>query len=451
MHEKILIIDDDENMCRMIQDYFKRKNYDIDWELDPDKAFQSIMNNDYKLILLDIQIPLMDGIQLCEKIVSNRPGIPVIIITAFGNFENAVRALRSGAYNFLTKPVDLTYLEISIKKALEYYELKEQIKILSTKLEKIEIRDNIIGESTAMKKIYDLIGKIAKTETAILITGESGTGKELIAKTIHQNSNRKNELFITLNTSTLPENLLESELFGYKKGSFTDAKEDREGIFIQSDKGTIFLDEIGDMPINLQPKLLRVLEEKKVRPIGSGKEITVDVRIISATNQDIEKLMKDGKFREDLFYRLNVIKIEIPPLRERGNDILNLSQYFINQFSHKFNKEVKGLLSKTAEKLLYYNWPGNVRELRNTIERAVALTKFDNLTLEDLPENIKDYKSQNKLNHIHNEEFITLDELEKRHITDVLKSCKNNYSKVSRILGIDRTTLYRKIKQYKLE
>lgn len=270
MNEKILIIDDDENMCRMIEDYLKRKNYDLNWELEPDKAFQSIMNNEYKLILLDIQIPLMDGIELCEKIVSNRPDIPVIIITAFGNFENAVRALRSGAYNFLTKPVDLIFLEISIKKALEYYELKEQLKILNNKLEKIEVRDNIIGESPVMKKIYDLIGKIASTETAILLTGESGTGKELIAKTLHQNSSRKNEPFITLNASTLPENLLESELFGYKKGSFTDAKEDREGIFVQADKGTLFLDEIGDMPINLQPKLLRVLEEKKIRPIGTG-------------------------------------------------------------------------------------------------------------------------------------------------------------------------------------
>jgi DNA-binding NtrC family response regulator len=309
----------------------------------------------------------------------------------------------------------------------------------------------LLGESPVMLELKELMARVAESQASVLVTGESGTGKEVVARLLHQKGSRADHPFLALNCAAMPEHLIESELFGHVRGAFTDAKADKVGLFVQANRGTLFLDEIGDMPLSLQPKLLRVLEERKVRPVGGGKEIPIDLRLISATHRDLEDAIVQGQFREDLYFRLNVIQMALPPLRARGNDVLLIAQSFVEAFAKQAGKAVVGLSPEAAERLLSYAWPGNVRELRNAIERAVALTRHENITVDDLPERIRAYKVSHVLVASHDpEELVNLAEVEKRYIARVLGAVGGNKTTAARILGIDRTTLYKKLQQYKI-
>ena len=449
MPGRILIVDDSQSMCEMIEADMRKRGFDPSWYLSAKEAFSAMKDEDFDVVLTDLQMPGMDGVELCERIVTNRPDVPVVVITAFGSMETAVAALRAGAYDFVTKPMEMDMLAFTVKRAVNHRSLQEKVKKLSEALEQSKRFEELLGESVPMKKLYDQIERIADSEVSVLISGESGTGKELVAQALHNKSRRHAGQFVGVNCAALPETLLESELFGHTKGAFTDAKAERKGLFLQADGGTLFLDEIGAFPLPLQPKLLRALEEHSVRPVGSDKEVSFDVRIIAGTNRDLEAAIEESRFRDDLFYRINVIQVELPPLRSRGTDILLLAQHFLEQSAARSNKQVVEISDKVADKLLGYMWPGNVRELRNAIEHAVALTRYERIAVEDLPEKIRAYHSSHVLVGSNNPtELVPMEEVEQRYILHVLKVVGGNKTLAARMLGFDRKTLYRKLCRY---
>jgi len=451
MRGKILIVDDEQMMCEMLEDDLKRHDFHPTCYISAEKALDTLKTESFDVLLTDMNLPNMNGIELCERVVANRPDIPVIVITAFGSMETAIAAIRAGAYDFVTKPIDTEFLVLALDRAVKHHGLQEKVKLLDKALKKSNQFDELIGQSPPMRKLIDRLERVADTETSILITGETGTGKELVAQALHRRSRRHKGPFVAVNCAALPDALLESELFGHKSGAFTDAKTERKGLFFQADGGTLFFDEIGDFPMALQPKLLRSLEERCVRPIGGTSEIAFDVRIIAATNRDIETAVEENRFREDLYYRINVIQIDLPPLRERGTDILLLAQHFVEQFSIRSDKQIAGISNAASEKLLNYAWPGNIRELRNTIERAVVLTRYEKISVDDLPEKIRDYKTSNFLVGSDNpSELIPVQEVERRYILHVLKTVGGNKTLAARVLGLDRKTLYRKLQYYKV-
>ncbi|MEJ2658205.1 MAG: sigma-54 dependent transcriptional regulator [Desulfobacterales bacterium] len=452
MRGKILIVDDEQMMCEMLEDDLKRHGFHPTWCLSAEKAFDALKEGSFDVLLTDLNMPNMNGIELCERIVATRPDIPVIVITAFGSMETAIAAIRAGAYDFVTKPIDTEFLVLALDRAIKHRSLQEKVKRLGEALNKSHRFDELIGESSPMGKLINRLERVADTETSILISGETGTGKELVAQALHRQSRRHQGPFVAVNCAALPHALLESELFGHKRGAFTDAQTERKGLFIQADGGTLFFDEIGDFPLDLQPKLLRSLEERRVRPIGGTSEVAFDVRIIAATNRDIETAVEEGRFREDLYYRINVIQIDLPPLRERGTDILLLAQHFVEQFALRSEKPISGISNAASEKLLNYTWPGNVRELRNIIERAVVLTRYEKISVDDLPEKIRNYNASNFLVGSSNpSELIPIQEVERRYILHVLKMVGGNKTLAARVLGLDRKTLYRKLQHYKVD
>lgn len=452
MKGRILIVDDDKSMCEMLEAYLRRRNFIPVWYTSGEEAFSSLKNKDFDIVLSDLNMPNMNGIELCERIVANRPDIPVIVITAFGSLDTAIAAIRAGAYDFVIKPIDLDLLALSLERVMKHRNLQEKVKILSKALEKSQRYDELIGGSPTMRKMFTQMDRIANTDSSVLITGESGTGKELVALALHRQNNQRTGPFVAINCSALPHSLLESELFGHKRGAFTDAKENRKGLFLQAEGGTLFLDEIGEIPMILQPKLLRALEERCIRPIGDNLEINFNVRIIAASNRDLESAIADKRFREDLYYRLNVIEIKVPPLRSRGTDTLLLARYFIEQFAAHAGKHIIGISKGAATKILDYNWPGNVRELRNCMERAVALTIYEKISVEDLPEKIRAYRSSKIFFECSDpKDLLPLEEIQRRYILYVLKSVGGNRTLASRVLGLDRKTLYRKLQVYSSE
>jgi len=341
-------------------------------------------------------------------------------------------------------------LALALDRAIQHRHLRAEVKRLRLEVDATSETEEIIGDSPPMRKLKSLIGRTADTETSVLITGETGTGKELVARSLHRLSRRRDRSFLAVDCAAMPETLLESELFGHVKGAFTDAKWERKGLFVQADGGTVFLDEIGNMPLGLQPKLLRVLQERRVKPVGGDKEVSFDARIITATNCDLETAVEEKRFRRDLFYRINVIYIELPPLKARGTDLLLLAQHFLNELAHKMNKpQVTGLSNAAAEKLYAYSWPGNVRELQNCIERAVALTEYELISVEDLPEKIRNFRPTHLvLSGDNPTELLTMEEVERRYILKVLETVSGNKTVAARVLGLDRKTLYRKLDQY---
>ena len=406
----------------------------------------------FDLVLTDVRMPRISGLELCREITARRPDIPVIVMTAFGDMEAAIEAMRVGAYDFITKPLEVDLLEIALQRAVDHRRLQMQLEKLEKQMQESSRAGVLVGENPIM---LDLIGQIERagpSGAAILITGESGTGKELVARALHDSSARNAEPFIAVNCAALPEALIESELFGHAKGAFTDARDARRGLFAQADGGTLFLDELGDLPLNLQAKLLRVLEQQTIRPIGSDQEQAIDVRVLSATHQDLEAKVEREEFRQDLYYRLNVIEIEVPPLRARGNDVLLLAHTFLKQFAEKSGKAVVGIAEPAATKLLDYDWPGNVRELRNVLERAVAMTQYDRVIVDDLPARVQQF-TRNKF--VFGSEdpsnLVSLAELEQRYIVHVLQMVGNNRTRAARLLGLDRKTLYRKLKAQESE
>jgi two-component system response regulator HydG len=363
--------------------------------------------------------------------------------------DAAVAAMRAGAYDFITKPAELDALDLALSRAVQHRALREEVKRLRRVVADGDGSRDALGESPEMRSLHALVARVAPVDASVVVTGETGTGKEVVARLLHSQSTRSNGPFVAINCAALPAQLLESELFGHERGAFTDAKARRTGLFVQAHGGTIFLDEIGALPLELQPKLLRALEERVVRPVGGNAEVAFDARLVAATNEDLETAIEAGRFREDLYFRLNVIHIPLPPLRVRGNDVLLLAQQFIDRYASRLGKRVGGLTSAAAEKLLAYAWPGNVRELQNCIERAVALTQYESLTVDDLPEKVRSYESARLVVDLdHPGEFVPMAEIERRYVLRVLAAVSGNKAEAARILGLDRKTLYRKLERY---
>lgn len=437
---KILVVDDEEIVRQSLLAWFKEDGYEVDTAENADAALRLFEKGKYSLILLDIKMPGMSGMDLLVKLKEYDLDAIIILITAYASVSSAVKALKSGAYDYITKPIDPDELSHIVEKALYQKNLEVENVKLKESIEAIAKPDNLIGESHQMKEIYNLIHTVAQTDTTVLILGESGTGKELVAKAIHLNSKRKYFPLVTVNCGALPESLLESELFGHEKGAFTGAHYRRKGKFEMANGGTIFLDEIGTISNKVQVELLRVIETKQFTRVGGSETISSDFRVIAATNENLEQLVKEGRFREDLFYRLNVFNIQIPPLRERVDDIPLLADYFLKKYTTSMNKKITGISQEAMNFMLRYKWPGNVRELENAIERAVVICRTDKIQLEDLPFKISNNLLYNDL------EDKSLSEVEKRHIALVLKENNWNISKSAEDLKIDRVTLYNKIK-----
>ncbi len=451
MPGRVLIVDDEQSMCELLEVDLRMRDFKTTWFTVAEEAFQALSKDSFDVVLTDLNMPGVGGLDLCERIVANRPDIPVIVMTAFGSLETAIAAIRAGAYDFVTKPIEMNLLGVTLNRAVQHRNLQEKVKRLSEAVARSERFGDILGSSPPMQELFDQLARFADSETSVLITGESGTGKELVARAIHRQSRRAEKPFVAVNCAAIPDTLLESELFGHAAGAFTDARGERKGLFLQAERGTLLLDEVGELPLTMQPKLLRALEENAIRPVGSDQEVPFDVRILTATNRDLETAVEDGRFREDLFFRVNVIQCDLPPLRARGTDILLLAQHFLEIFASREKKQVTDISKAVAEKLLSYAWPGNVRELRNVIERAIALTRYDRLGVEDLPEKICNYRSSQVF--IGGEdptELVALEEIEQRYILHVLQSVDGNKTLAARILGLDRKTLYRKLKDDKL-
>lgn len=441
---KILIVDDERIVRESLYHWFEMENYYVDTAEDGETALKKYSKEKFDLFLVDMKMPGMSGLDLLLKIKSIDNNAIVILITAYSSVPTAITALKNGAYDYITKPVDPDELAHLVKNALEKRALEIENTQLKDNIDEIIKPDNLIGESFQMKKIYELVHSVARTDTTVLIRGESGTGKELVAKAIHINSNRKYSPIITLNCGALSESLLESELFGHEKGSFTGAQFKRKGKFEMADGGTIFLDEIGSISLRMQVELLRVLETKKFNRVGGNEMIKSDFRVITATNEPLEELVKAGKFREDLYYRLNVFTIIIPPLRERRNDIPLLVDFFISKFSTVMNKKIKKISKEALDFLMNYDWRGNVRELENAIERAMVVGKTDSIGVDDLP-----FHVSKSINESEGDDK-SLSSMEKKYINRVLNECTWNISKAAQVLDIDRATLYNKISKYDL-
>lgn len=446
--DTILIIDDEKSICTSLE-FALEDNYRVLTCQDPVKALKIIKEEEISLVLLDLKIGEFDGISVLQKIKKINNDIIVIIMTAYGSIKSSVDAMRAGAYYYITKPVDIEELKLLILKALDYANLNNEVRRLNSKLnEKFGIQ-GIIGRSKRMREIFEIIDKVKDIDSNVLITGESGTGKELVAKAIHYQGKRKHFHFEAINCAAIPSQLLESELFGYEKGAFTGALQRKKGKFQLADKGTIFLDEIGEMDLSIQSKLLRVLQDRTITPLGSNQEYKVDIRVIAATNKDLETAIQEGAFREDLFYRLNVITINMPPLRERREDIPLLADHFIKKYNTALNKKVKGIEPSALEVLENYDYKGNVRELENIIERAIALTDNNKITVDDLPLNTlaaaRDGREEDIIPVYYGE---SLKMVEKKVILETLKRCKGNRQRASDILGITERTLRNKLKEY---
>ena len=449
MSARVLLVDDDRSLCEWVESALTKRGLTVTWRNSADEGFALLETEDFDVVVADLNMRGMNGIELCQRIAGSRPDTPVIVITAFGSLETAVAAIRAGAYDFITKPFEIEALHLTLNRAISHRALRQEVTRLRRAVTEAARFGELLGASAAMRKVYDLLDRVAETDASVLITGESGTGKELVARAIHQRSRRATGPFVAINCSAMPETLLETELFGHVKGAFTDARSARTGLFLQAEQGTIFLDEIGDLPLPLQPKLLRALQDRKVRPVGSDTEVAYDARLIAATNRDIELAVEESRFRDDLYYRINVLQVHLPPLRERGSDILLLAQHFIEKYAAGANKPVAGLTPEAAEKLMSYGWPGNVRELQNCMERAVALTRFDHIVVEDLPEKVRAYRpSRVLLGGEDPAEVLPLEEVERRYVLWAVDALGGSKTLAAQKLGVDRKTLYRKLGQY---
>ena len=456
MKPSILIVEDDEVMQETLSDVLKKRGYEIFLVGSGNDALSTIKKNVIDLILLDMRLPDIDGIEVLKKIKEFDTEILVIMMTAYSDVQTAVSSMKSGAYDYINKPFELEELKLLIEKGLETKSLINEVRRLHRQQKEKYQNSHIYGVSPQINYVKELIEMISKThKTSVLIQGESGTGKELAANAIHYNSKRSDKPLMKINCSAIPDTLLESELFGYEKGAFTDAKNTKKGLFELADGGTVFLDEIGDMNPFLQSKILRVLENQTFMRVGGEREIKVEVRIITATNKDLETMVREGFFRKDLYYRLKVMVVEMPPLRDRVEDILLLSNLFIEENNKEYNKNIKGFSEDSKKLMVQYSWPGNVRELKNIIERAMILTDQEVITPRHLPFELKQIENftpgmmENEVSEIPDD--ISLEKMEKMHLSKVLKRLDWNKSKASKLLGISRATLRTKIRRYNLE
>jgi len=457
---RLLVVDDELDFISTVKDILEKFDYEVHASGSGYEALQMLSIRSFDVVLLDLTMPLISGIETLKRIHKIDPSLPVVILTADSRVSTVVEAMRLGAYDYFSKPIEWEKLEITIKNALVTRELRSEISRLKGQLKGKFSFDQIIGKSQKMKEVFQSLERVVDTDVTVSIRGESGTGKELLARAIHFNGERKNKPFVAVNCAAIPENLLESELFGHEKGAFTGAVSRRLGKFEQANKGTIFLDEIGDMPISTQVKILRVLQERKFQRVGGSELVNIDVRLISATNKNLEEDMKTGKFREDLYYRISVYPIMVPPLKKRKQDVPLLAAFFMEKFNKDYRRKVKGIQPRTMDYLMQYDWPGNVRELENVLERSFLNAGDSVLTPEHLPITITSFKEEQSSN----DSFIDLKrvvsltskitplkELEKEVLVQALRLTNYNMSNAASELGIGRTTLYRKLQKYRID
>jgi two-component system response regulator GlrR len=459
--KKLLVVDDDSNLLEFLQTKLRSADYEVKTALSGNDAVKMVRDEGYDLCVVDMRLADGNGISLMHEFHSMDPHMPVIILTGFASVESAVDAMKKGAFSYLTKPLDARELMVQIDKALENRRLNYEVHRLQGLLEEKYAFPNIIAKSGSMKRVLDIVSKIAKTESTVYLHGESGTGKEVIAKAIHFASDRRDKPFVAINCAAVPESLLESELFGHEKGSFTGAVKSTRGLFSQANGGTIFLDEIGDMPMSIQAKLLRVLQERQFYPVGSEKPVDVDVRIIVATNKELEQEVEKGTFRQDLFFRLHVIPLHLPPLRERKEDIPLLAERFLKQLSQQMKKDVKGLAPEALRKFMLHDWPGNVRELENTLEYAVAMSREDMIT-EDLVLQRRDGVPTSPSERGSSDLQISVKgplttykeakyEFERTYLIKLLQSCAGKASEAAKIAGKCRTDFYDLLRKHEIK
>ncbi|HEY1814511.1 MAG TPA: sigma-54 dependent transcriptional regulator [Kofleriaceae bacterium] len=440
MNGSVLVVEDDVDAAALLQQVLTKHGWSVSVATSANAALAHLASVAVDVILTDVGLPGMSGIELCERLQTACPDALTLVITA-GSLETAIAAIRAGAFDFIVKPAKADLVAIAVERAMSHLALRREL----AQLRNVTVSyDTIAGTSPALKATMELVGRVAASDATVLITGESGTGKELIAKALHSTSPRAAEPFVAINCGAMPAALLESELFGHVRGAFTDAKNDREGLFVQAGGGTIFLDEIGEMPMEMQVKLLRVIQERTVRPVGGDEELLVRARIVAATNRDLEARVSRKQFREDLFYRINVVAIALPPLRDRRGDILTLAQHFVARAAARSGKAVRGFNAHAARLLVDYTWPGNVRELENAIERAVAICRLDEITIDDLPARVI-ATPIGLAEPLAPSELITLEEQERRYVRTVLAAVNGNKTHAARVLGIDRRSIYRRI------
>jgi two-component system response regulator PilR (NtrC family)/two-component system response regulator HydG len=446
---QLLVVEDDAAMRELLNEALVEEGYRVDVAAGGRAGVERVRAGGIDLVVTDVKMPDMDGLDMLAEIRGSGEGAAphVIVVTAFGSIETAKRAIKLGAHDYITKPFEIDDLIVAVEKALDERTLRREVARLRKEVARPYRFENIIGKSPPMQDVFALIRRLASSAVNVLITGESGTGKELVARALHFNSPRAKKPFVAVNCAAIPDTLLESELFGYKRGAFTDARTDRQGMFLEADGGTVFLDEIGDLTPPLQAKLLRVLQEKEVRPLGAARSEKVDVRVLSATNRDLVQRMREGAFREDLFYRLNVIEVVLPPLRDRAEDVLPLADHFLHEAAQRTGKRIHQFTQAALKILLAYPWPGNVRELENVVERAVALAEADQIGPDDLPSQVRERRTTDVLAAAL-ARGLTLAELEREYINRVLQAEGGNKTRAAQRLGLDRKTLYRKLEEY---
>jgi two-component system response regulator HydG len=452
MTDPILIVDDDADACELLEAVLTRLGYAAESTQDPAEALARANRQDYAAILTDLEMGEMNGLALCDRLLGVAPELPVIVVTGHASMETAIDAMRAGAYDFLTKPVDHKLLALALGRAAQHRALKTELKRMRDDAGDDPRADSaLVGDSEPMRRVNEFIARVARSDASVLVMGESGTGKDLVARAIHAASSRNAGPFVAINCATVPRHLLEGELFGHGNGASTDGQAARAGRFVEANGGTLFLDEISEMPLDIQAKVLRAVQERVVCPLGSAVEVPFDARIIAATQRDLEADSQSGRFRRDLYYRVNVVRVDLPALRDRGNDILKLASHFLERFTRDTSKRPVRLSQPVAEKLLGYDWPGNVRELENCMERLVTLARFNQVSVEDLPETLRRQRSAPPSFERNGARVATVDEMERRHIMHVIKLVDGNKSRASQLLGLDRRTLYRKLERYDSE
>ncbi len=449
-HTTVLVVEDDAAMRDLLFESLSEEGYQVETAPGGRAGIERVRSGGIDLLITDVKMPDLDGLDALQEIraiASDRAPPHIIVVTAFGSIETAIKAVKLGAYDYITKPFEIDALLLAVDKALNERQLRREVARLRREVARPYQFDHLIGRSSAMQAVFLLLRRLTSSSTNVLITGESGTGKELVARAIHYNSPRAKRPFVAVNCAAIPDTLLESELFGYKRGAFTDARTDRAGMFVEAEGGTLFLDEIGDLSPSLQAKLLRVIQEREIRPLGANRPEKVDVRVLSATHRNLEQRIQEGGFREDLFYRLNVIQVALPPLRERTEDLLLLADHFLAEAARRSNKPVASFDETALKALCNYPWPGNVRELENVIERAVALGESSLLTPDDLPSQVRQRRTSDVLAGAILRD-LTLAQLEREYIERMLQAEGGNKTRAAQRLGLDRKTLYRKLEEY---
>lgn len=445
----ILIADDEEEIRNSLSIVLREEGYRCATAPNGATAIEALKEHSFDILVTDLKMPGANGIEVLEQALNHSKDTMTIIITAHATIETAIQALRKGAADYILKPLDFDEVILRIENLLKQKNLIQENKYLREQIDQEFNFNHIIGESSAMKEVYRMVKRVSDAISNVLITGPSGTGKELVARAIHSNGPRSSKPFIALNCGAIPKDLVESELFGHKKGSFTGAISDKDGVFVAANKGTVFLDEIGEIPLNQQVNLLRVIQEREVKPIGSNKMVSFDTRILAATNKDLEQEVEQGNFREDLYYRLNVVEIPLPTLQERKEDIPLLAQHFLQKYSRELNRPVKGITGDAMGALISFEWKGQVRELENIIERSVLLGDGEFITLDDLPRSVRE--SNGDIDYDSDSLEDAVQTFEKHHILSMLKRTDGNKAEAARLLGIDPSTLYRKMERYQVE